>query len=158
MCPTVIYWYWYWMKIMTKFTQLEIETNDRYRSFRFDTDIQFETNIYRLTLFGSQFRKMGSENKVHIWCHFPKIYVIWDLSPPFFAPKSNSENQGNTLKKSNLVKNGHFGLFFGHNLFKWLWYRWKPTGYLDNVDIHLFALGKYPLSGRHHKLTHDTMP
>ena len=35
---------------MTIFTQLEIETNDQYRLFRLDTDIQFETNIYRLTL------------------------------------------------------------------------------------------------------------
>ena len=51
------------MKIMTKFTQLEIETNDRYRSFRLDTDIQFETNIYRLTLVLS------------IWMQFDRFFV-----------------------------------------------------------------------------------
>ena len=55
------------MKIMTKFTQLEIETNDRYRSFRLDTDIQFETNIYRLTLLMTHPSASSNQEDMHVW-------------------------------------------------------------------------------------------
>ena len=85
-----------------------------------------------------QFRKMGSLNKDPFLLHFIKILCIQGMLHKFLAPKSHSGCLDISLKKSNLVKNGHFWRFLGFNFGLSPWYQMVLWGCIYGTKTHLF--------------------
>ena len=86
----------------------------------------------------SQFRKMGSLDKDPFLLHFIKILCIQGMLHKFLAPKSHSGCLDISLKKSNLVKNGHFWRFLGFNFRLSPWYQMVLWGCIYGTKTHLF--------------------